>query len=84
MYYILSLIHIFMTQATETNAEEVAFKLISDYLNNKKFDMIENKLDIITEYSISDNKVKFSFDNGLGIENLFNAIFGNINNMGNF
>ena len=74
----------FMSQATETNAEEVAFKLISDYLNNKKFDMIENKLDIITEYSISDNKVKYSFDNGLGIENLFNAIFGNINNMGNF
>lgn len=74
----------FMAQATEANAEEVSFKLISDYLNNKKFDIIENKLDIITKYSISENKVKFSFDNGLEIENLFNAIFGNINNIGDF
>uniref|UniRef100_UPI0039EA73EB hypothetical protein n=1 Tax=Clostridium perfringens TaxID=1502 RepID=UPI0039EA73EB len=30
----------FMAQATEANAEEVSFKLISDYLNNKKFDII--------------------------------------------
>lgn len=73
----------FNSQATETNYQQVSFKIISEYLNNKKFDMIENKVDIVTEYNTSDNKVKFNFNDGVSAEGLFNDIFGNINNMGN-
>lgn len=73
----------FNSQATETNYQQVSFKIISEYLNNKKFDMLENKVDIVTEYNTSDNKVKFNFNDGVSAEGLFNDIFGNINNIGN-
>lgn len=73
----------FEKQATESNYQQISLKIITEYLNNKKFDMLENKADVVIAYDATDNKFNFDFNDGISAEDLVNNIFGDLSNMGN-